>query len=83
LDLFVRVAAMPRLAWSASGAILDVRHRIADALAGDPENSALAGRLFDGLFDRIETQCRSRSLDGFACAPVRRDTDDGSASRAA
>lgn len=65
LDLLVRVVALPRIAWSASGAILDVRHRLADAFSGD---SDFAHYMYDGLFDRIEAQCRARWCDTFPSA---------------
>jgi hypothetical protein len=76
LDLFVRVTALPHLAWSASGAILEARRRIAEVMSGDPESSPFAAHMFDGLFDRIEEQCRSRWFDVFGRTDDEREEAD-------
>ena len=57
LDLFIRAVALPQIAFTASAAILETRRRIA---------TPLAGRMFDGLFDRVEEQCRSKWADVFS-----------------
>jgi hypothetical protein len=77
LDLVVRVTALPHLAWGASGAILEARRRLADAFFGDPSSNELAGRMYDGFFERIEEQCRARWCEVFGAA------EDDDASRAA
>ena len=65
LDLLVRVMALPRIAWAASGSIFEARRRFADAVFGDPISNAHAGRMYDGFFDRVEEQCRSRWCEVF------------------
>jgi hypothetical protein len=78
LDLLVRVGAIPHVAWSMSGSVLGVRRRISEAIKRDAD-SWLVKRMLDGLFDRVEGQCRVRWVDGFGfvCEP------DGDASQAA
>lgn len=65
LDLFVRVSALPRIAWAASGSIFEARRRFADAVFGDPISNEHAGRMYDGFFDRVEEQCRTRWCEVF------------------
>jgi hypothetical protein len=78
LDVLVRVAALPHLAWGTSGAILEARRRLTDAFFGDPSSNEFAGRMYDGFFDRVEEQCRSRWRDVFAAISQGDDEDDES-----
>jgi len=86
LDLLVRIMSIPSIAWSASGSILAARHRIAETLAREGDDSVFTQHVFDGLFDRIEGQCRSRWVEGFACAvpdPATQADEDDEEARAA
>lgn len=65
LDLLVRVVALPRIAWAASGSIIEARRRFTDAVFGDPTSNKHAGRIYAGFFDRVEEQCRTRWCDVF------------------
>jgi hypothetical protein len=79
LALLVRISALPHLAWSASGAIFEAPRRLAEALAADPQRPGFARDMFDGFFDHLEEQCRSRWCEGFGLAA----SDDGDHRRAA
>jgi hypothetical protein len=74
LDVLVRVAAIPHIAWSASGSILAARRRFAEALVRNPEDSALAQRMLEGLFERLEGQCQTRWTDGLGYVTSDKDT---------
>ena len=66
-DLLARATAIPAIVWSVSAALLDVGRRAID----DPLSTPFTRDMFDGFFEQIERQCRSRWAGAFE--PIEHD----------